>query len=46
MWMNFCFVSVVEKRFEKISNCTGGTVNLLPLVMAQMIQSELIWVYF
>jgi hypothetical protein len=33
----------VEDRFEKIT-CKSGEVNLLPLIMAQMIQSELIWV--
>lgn len=40
----FDFFVVVEDRFEKITCDKIGAVNLLPLMMAQMIQSELIWV--
>ncbi|XP_059474356.1 uncharacterized protein LOC132196011 [Neocloeon triangulifer] len=36
------FTDIVEDNFEKVV-CPTGNVNLLPIIMMQMLQSEIIW---
>ncbi|CAB3367976.1 Hypothetical predicted protein [Cloeon dipterum] len=38
----YLFTDIVEDNFEKVT-CPSETVNLLPLIMTQMLQSEFIW---